>query len=287
MELAKPASADTDIDPEPPRAQLLPIVRHAVSILWDRLGLVLAISLTCAIVMGLPLTVQKWLPPNTPDILRLIVLCSSPLFAAIPTGGAFCIAHRLAVHDEASYSQFWLDGFGIAGAAVRMALIQSISAAVLLFASTFYLRMSGWLGRIGFTVCLYAALFWAMMLIYQWPALVAQEKGVFDEPERRGKRGALAAVRRSFYLALGRPFLTAGLLAVLVSLSVLMAVTIVMPVLIWVGTIAITTTLATRALLIQFGVLPPPVKSEPVPDELFRISGTKPTTAVIERNDRG
>jgi hypothetical protein len=269
------APPSIEVEQTPPRARLGVILPLAARAAWDRIGLVLAVSLTWAFVLSLPLSVERWLPRHVAPAFHLLALLLIPVVAALPTAGAFSIAHRIAAHEEAFYSHLWQDGCQMIGPAIRLILIQTIVAGVLLTACGFYLHMPWWIARAALMVSGYALLLWAMMLIFQWPALIAQEKGLFDEPGHLAKRGAFAAVRRSFYLALGSPFLTVALLAVLLILSLLMAATIVLPALLWSGTCAIVSTYATRALLIQFRVLQPPSQETPVPDELFRLGERK------------
>lgn len=260
--------------PEPPPASTGAILLAAARTGWDRLGLVLAVSLTWAAAVSLPFTIERWLPRNAPIALHFLVLALIPLLAAVPTAGAFRIFHRVATYQEAQYVHFWQDGYALIGPAVRLMVLQAGSAFILFVTMTFYLRVQLWMGRVGLTVCAYALLLWAMMLIYQWPLLIAQEAGVFDEPDRLARRGAFAAIRRSFFLALARPFFTVGVLAILLLISALMTATIVMPALIGLGVIALVTTALTRALLVQLRVLPPPIQEEPVPDLQFRLGGS-------------
>jgi hypothetical protein len=264
--------APIDARPEqPPRARIGAAMAAGLRAAWDRLGLVLAVSVTWTIVVSLPLSADRWLPRSAPPWLHLLVLALAPILAAVPTAGAFSIAHRIATHDEAFYAHLWLDGLELIGAALRLMLAQAAVAVVLLTAAAFYLQLRGWPGRLGVTLCCYALLVWAMMLVYQWPALVAQHRGLFDEPGHTARRGAAAAIRRSFYLALGRPFFAAALVAGLGVASLLLAATVVMPALLWLGTIALVSTVAFRALLVEFGILPAQVQNEPVPDEQFRL----------------
>ncbi len=199
----------------PPPARVSSVLPAALRTVWDRLGLLLAISVTWGFVLSLPISIERWLPRGAPPALHFLVLALMPVLAALPTAGAFAIAHRIAAREEAFYAHLWQDGAALFRPALRLILLQSGAAAVLIVACVFYSRMSLWIGRAGLTVCGYALLLWAMMLIYQWPLLIAQEKGIFDEPGRSARRGALAAIRRSFFLALGRPFFTAALLGIL------------------------------------------------------------------------
>jgi len=104
-----------------------------------------------------------------------------------------------------------------------------------------------------------------------YPLLVAQEAGVFDEPVRRARRGALPVLRRAFFLALGRPFYTLGLLFIAALATLPFAATGVLLALLWAGGVALLTTHVTRLLLIQYGVLPPPPVEKAIPDEQFRL----------------
>ena len=258
-------------DDVPPQARIGAILPAALRTVWDRLGLLLGVSITWGVVVSLPLSIERWLPHGSPMALHFLALAAMPLLAALPTAGVFALAHRIATHQEALYTHLWQEGAALFGPALRLILIQTGAALLLFVACVFYARMTVWIGRAGLTVCGYALLLWGMMLIYQWPLLVLQEKGVFDEPERAARRGAFAAVRRSFYLALGRPFFTAALLGILLAASALMAATVVLSALLWIGAIAVASTFAARALLIQFRVLPPPVQEEAVPDLQFRL----------------
>jgi hypothetical protein len=231
----------------------------------------LAISLTWTFLISLPFSIERALPRGVPPWVHILTLCLIPVISAGPTCGIFSLIHRILTHEEVAYLHLWQDGAAMFGPALRLMLLQTAVAAILAVSIWFYLKSNLWISKAALTVSCYGVLVWMMMLIYQWPALIAQEKGLFDEPDRPAKRGAFAAIRRSFYLALGRPFFTLALLAVVIPATIAMAVTVVIPALLWIGGIALVSTLATRALLIEFRVLPAPVQVEPVADELFRL----------------
>lgn len=262
--------------------RLAAILVTAAASLWDRLGLVLAASVTWTALVSLPLSADRWIPLGAPPLSHLLVLCLVPLFAALPTAGVFSLAKRIASREEAAYVHLWLDGAARFAPSLMLTLAQSAIAVILGTATMFYAHIAGWIGRVGVVLSLYGVLLWAMMLIYQWPALIAQESGLFDEAGKRAGRGAFAAIRRSFYLALGRPLYTLGLLAILLVLSLVMAVTIVLPALLWIASVAILATTATRGLLVQYGVLPAPIRAEPVPDLQFRLPELGPESRKAE-----
>lgn len=266
----------TEQDPEQaenplPDARLGRALLAGMRAIWDRVGLLLVVSVTWTVVLLLPLSLERWLPRHAPLAAHYAILLLAPVIAALPTAGVFAVAHRIASHDESFYSHLWQEGAALFGPALRLSLLQTLITGVLLTAIWFYLRVPFWPARVAVVVCAYAVLVWLMTLIYHWPVLVAQEKGLFDEPGKRAKRGALAAMRRSLFLALGRPFYTLGLLSVLLILSILMSLTLALPPLLWIGAVSLLSTFAVRALLVQFGVLPPPVQETPIPDEQYRL----------------
>ncbi len=270
--LAEEAASKATADIEPPKSHMVVILTAALRTVWDRLGLLLAVSVTWAAMVSLPLSIERGLPRSAAPALHVLCLALIPLLAALPTAGTFALVHRFASFEETLYVHLWQDGAALFGTALRLMLLQTGVVAALVTAMTFYAGLTLWIGRAGVTVAGYGLLLWAMMSIYQWPLLIAQEKGLFDEPGKPARRGAFAAVRRSFYLTLGRPFFTAGLLAILLLASAVMAVTVVLPALLWIGAVAVVSTLACRALLIEFRALTAPVRREPVPDLQFRIA---------------
>lgn len=267
----KDRSSDTD---RLPPARLLPALRDGIRQTWDRLGLVMAVTATWTALLLIPLSVASLLPASVPLPARYaILLLVTALIGSVPTAGAFAVAQRIAERREAAYADFWREGFRHLGPALRLSLIQQAGLALFAVNFWFYLAMGGMAGRIASILCLYLFVFFLMMCLYHWPLLIAQESGVFDEPDRRAKRGAWAVLRRAFFLALGRPFYALGLLIALLLVSALLFATLALPALLWIGSIAMLATYATRALLVQYEVLPAPQIEEPVPDEKFRIQG--------------
>lgn len=267
--------------PKPPRQEAAKTVastrlgyalRVGLREIWDRLGLVIAISLTWTILLALPLTLGRLLPLAVPVSLRnLLVLLTATLTLSAPTAGVYYIAHLVCIHDEVSYLDFWHGAKRYFAPATRLGLVAALVFSVFVVNIWFYLQLRSGGGLLAALACLYALLFWLMMAVYHFPLLVAQEQGLFDEPERQAKRGVFAVLRRAFYLALGDPFTTLGLLAALVLLSIPVFLTLALPPMLWPASLALLTTQATRALLRKYGVLPLPVVEEAVPDEKFRI----------------
>jgi hypothetical protein len=235
---------------------------------WDRLGLVLAISLTWTLLIFVPLTVGRLLPASWPFILRLgLVALTALLTLPAPAAGALGVAHQIYTHDEVSYADLWLSAYRLYRPAVGMGLLQLIVPSLLLVNFAFYLQHGGFAGKIVGLACLYGLLFWSMMAIYHFPILVAQEAGVFDDPDHRPRRGVSAALQRTFYLALGEPLFTLGLLIFCGLLSLSLAFAAVPAACLWLGMMALIITPATRAMLIRYGVLPVPFTEEAAADD--------------------
>jgi hypothetical protein len=273
---AQPTAPDrADAPASLPPARLGRALRRGVREAWDRLGSVLGVSLTWMLLLTVPLTVGRALPPAWPGIVRTgIIVLMMALTLSAPAAGAFTVAHLACAHEEVSYMDFWRGAGRLFGPATRLGLFHTAVRSVFAVNLWFYASIGQGIGIAATLVCLYALLFWEMMAIYHFPLLVAQEAGLFDEPGRRAKRGVLALLRRAFYLALGDSLYTVGLLAAVLTVTVLYALTAVLPALLWLGTVAFLTTQATRALLVRYGVLPPPTEG-PVPEDRFHIPPEK------------
>lgn len=259
-------------------SQLAPVrlgqsLRACVRAAWDRLGLVVAMSLTWTVLLTCVLTLWRFLPHALPTLARnLTALIVAALILSAPTAGACYVVHRLCTFEEVAYTDFWQGARRLFAPATRLGLFHTAVALVATVNVGFYLALRSPFGLVAALVCLYILLFWGMMAVYHFPLLVAQEMGVFDEPERPAKRGVRAALRRAFYLALGDPFPTFGLLALLTLLTVAMFLLAIPFALLWLGTSAFLATYATRALLVKYGVLSPPPPEEPIPDEKFKFN---------------
>ncbi|HZO91283.1 MAG TPA: hypothetical protein VFB38_23370 [Chthonomonadaceae bacterium] len=263
--------ANTQASASGPCARLGRALKAGLREAWDRLGLVIAISLTWALLWFPPLIPGR-LPAPLPPVVRLALMALiAVLTLSAPMAGAFHVAHLAASHEEVAYGDFWRGAWRMYGPATRLGLIHLLVWSVGLTNLWFYLNIGHLIGSVAALFCLYVLLFWAMMSVYHFPLLAAQEAGVFDEPGRQARRGAWAAIRRAFFLTMGAPLYTAGVLAVVIAVTALLFATVALALILWLGVFSLVTTYPTRALLVQFGVLPPPPPEEPVPDEHFRI----------------
>ena len=278
-----PASLPEKKSDQPP-ARLERALGSALRLAWDRIGLVMALSLTWALLLCLPLAAGRLFPAALPPPARdACTALAAALMLSAPAAGIFRVSYLLCSHDEVSYLDVWRGAWQLFGLATRLGLIHMAVYGLLAVNLWFYLRLGHLIGIAAAILCLYALLFWSMMALYHLPVLAAQEAGIFDTPERQARRGIGSVLRRAFFLALGDPFYTFGLLAAILLIpalavlvlflrvQALLALMAVLWVLLWPGVITLMTTQATRALLIKYGVLPPPSNESPVPDEQFRI----------------
>jgi hypothetical protein len=243
-------------------------LRVALRAIWDRLGTVLTISLTGTAVLLVSLASGLLLPHALPAPLRtLLVTCVtaaalSPLLAV-----GFDIALHILTHRDISGFPLLLQGRKYGAVAIRLGLIHLAAAALAGLNVTFYLQLHGLVGRIVVLLCLYLALMWSAMALYQGPLLVLQETGAFDESDRIARRGAKAVIRRSFYLVIGEPLFTAGLLLVVLLWTAATMLTAVGAAMLWLGGICLLTTAPALALLAKYGVIHPTASADSPPKE--------------------
>ncbi len=259
-DLASPDSDTGEIGTDSrslPSASLGRSLVIAIRLSWDRLGMVLAVSLLGVVVSLLGLSVGLLLPAVIPVPVKslCVAVCWVLLFAPL-TAGAFAVADRAADHREITPLHLWEGARRFGGVAIRLGLIHLFVALVAATNAFFYVNLGGAFGAAALTLSIGLVAFWTMMALYQGPLLIAQETGVFDTAASRAKRGAKAVIRRSFFLALGEPLFSLGLLAATLIWSALAFLTAVGAALLWLGTLCLLTTLPTRALLRRYAILP-------------------------------
>lgn len=253
--------------------RLVDAVKNGLRASWDRLGLVIALSLTWTLLLMGLFSADHLLASRTSFPARLAVLAALISLVLGPAlAGACHVAYRAVTNQEATYFDFWQGAFRLYGQAARMALAQIVVAGVLTANFWFYARLGGLFGLMAALFCGYVALFWLTMTQFHYPLLVAQEAGVFDEPDHRARRGVWATQRRAFFLVLSRPFYAFSLLALTAPFTVACYVLMIPLLAAWLGVISLLLAHALRILLIALEVITPPVLEPVIPDEKFRIS---------------
>lgn len=201
----------------------------------------------------------------------VLLAVTTAVVVAIAGGGSAEVWRRAVSREDTSYTGFWLGARRLIRPALGLACAQIAVLFVLLSAIWFYTRVGGVLGMAGGGAAAYALLFFLMMAVYHYPALAAQEAGVFDDPDRTARRGAVAAMRRSFFLALGSPFFTLGVLGVEAVIVIACRVSLVLVPIALTGAVSLVATVAMRELLIRHGIVPPPPADGPAPDQGFQL----------------
>ena len=232
--------------------------------IWDKLGLVISMSVTWALCVLAPLSIVRWAPHSVSPVVRYAFLILIPIFGAVPAAGSGYIAQEIACFREVSYESFLREGWRLRWESLRLSFVHWIFFLVMGVTIWFYLHISHWSGRIGLLFCFYFSICWCLMSVCHFPIMVAQETGAFDEPGRRAKRGTFAVIRRSFFLLLGRPLFVLGLFSVLALFTTITLVTAILPILLWSGCFSFLTAFPIHALLIQFDVIRPPEKESAV-----------------------
>ena len=272
------AKANTNTLPDAPdtpdtRAHLGRLLKQALRDGWDKLGLVVGVSLTATVLLSVSLWLERLVPRAAPPWAHVLSVAVAMLVVlSLPLGGVFALAHQIATRDELSYGAFWRGAIKLYPHTLRLAVCDALILAALVINLNFYARLGNVAGMAAMLLCVYLLVLWALMALYHFPLLVAQQAGVFDEPDKPARRGTFAVLRRAFFLVLGRPVFALGLLAALLVLTALCSVTGVLLAVAWPALTALMLTLAVRALLVQYDVLPPPPPVQAVvPDEKFRI----------------
>lgn len=231
-------------------------LRTALREVWDRLGLIVGVSSTWSLAIFVGYQVGISLHFGAAPALRgAFAILLTTLLVAPATAGVFGVAWASLNHEPQSYGDFWRYARNIGGPALRLALLHAAVIGLLTLNLWYYAHVGGTGGIAAALLSFDALLVWGMMAIYHFPLLIAQELGAMDTAEAPAKRGAFPVLRRAFYLALGRPTYSFGLL-----LTALFLTTVALPVMVpflifWPGALAFLLTSGTRNLLLQYKVI--------------------------------
>ncbi len=248
-------------------------VRMAIRLGWDHIGLWMIVGFTIFSLFSVPLLV--WQVTVFLPLAVRATFCAAILAAGLGPllAGAYTIAWDIGDYQDTGWLSLWR---GARDLLVPAALLSLIHAAVWfmgLVALWFYLSQHTAISVVATLVCVYCLGMWALLAPLQLPLLVMQERGVFDEPDRRARRGALAVIRRSFFLTIGAPVAVCGLLLMNIFVLVLSILTVIALPLFTMGMLAMLNDQVVRALLVRFSVLPPPPDPhDAVEDEKFRLN---------------
>jgi hypothetical protein len=140
--------------------------------------------------------------------LLLLGLIAPPSWAA---ASSFCA--KIVEEQMHPLSDYWADYRRFAGKGIVLAMVQLAAGAILIYSTGWYLGQPGPAKFVGI-VSLYAFIFWALAGLYVWPLLV------------RGYSWR-AILRNAGVLVIAAPLRSAGILFVLLVLSVIMGITVI------------------------------------------------------------
>jgi hypothetical protein len=208
-----------------------------------------------------------------PALLKWLLAVTGGVMLCIPVMcGACAIGWQLLRYEDTGFSELIRTVARGGFAAIRLGLINGLVVLAIGSNLWFYGHLHSALAAIMFVVVAYVGIVWLLLMMVQPALLYAQETGMLDDEGRSARRGALAVVRRSFYLVFGAPAFVLGMFMIVAAFGLVTFITAIPYVLFWLGMIGITTASCVNALLIRLGALEPPAIPEPpVPDEEFRI----------------
>ncbi len=228
-------------------------LKTALREVWERLGLVIGISSTWSLALTIGYQVGLSLQFQAAPVVRIaLAVLLTALLAAPATAGIYGVAWAALHHEPQTYGDFWRQARQFGGPVLRLTLLQAAVIGLLVLNLWYYAQVGG---AIGFGLALLsfdALLIWGLMAIYHFPLLMAQESGVFDAPDKPTVRGVFPVLRRAFYLALGRPAYSFGLLTVALLLTLFSLPTAAPFLLLWPGAMALLLTAGTRDILLQY-----------------------------------
>ena len=267
--------------PEPPvpEGERLSRLKHASARLalklgfrdtYDHLGAVVFISLLWTCVASVVLwsgyavgqTLFIGLPGQLPAFLStLTALLSLTLVGGPLLAGCYRFARNACARQEPELLDLtW--GFRVAlKPGLALAAAQFFGVLLLGGNAAFYLSLRQPVLMALGALFGYLLVFWLLSMLYQWPLLVVQEAD--PKPPRAG-----AAIRKSALLVLDNLGFTLLVAAVGLLISAILGVTLVGAALLWLGTMGMVQTQATRELLRRYNVLSPDPTLDPVADEV-------------------
>ena len=233
---------------------------------WDRLGLLIAVSLTFLSFLCLPAAVGYWVHKPVWLKIALLFLFSTPLPALFT--GACSQFHKMESGEEASWTGFLHDSVILFFPAVRLSIIHAAVDTSLGVNLVFYLSFLQKDPLVLLFIILwgYISLLWTLMSLYLFPLLALQEYGGFDEPDRAAKRGVLAAYRRAFYLAIGSIPYSIGALIASLFIILICLISKALIALLLIGALSLQLTIAARVQLAGYGIVSPPLTDGDPPE---------------------
>ena len=231
-------------------------LKTALREVWDRLGLIIGVSSTWSLAVSIGYTVGFSLHFGASPVLRAaFAVLLTALLIAPATAGIFGVAEAGLNHEPQTYGDFWRHARNYGLPAMRLVLLHAAVIGLLALNLWYYAHVGGPGGAAAALLSFDALLVWGLMAVYHFPLLIAQESGAIDTAGLPTKRGVLPVLRRAFYLALGRPAYSFGLLCAALLLTLVALPVMPVFLIFWPGALAFALTAGTRNLLLQYDVI--------------------------------
>ncbi len=250
----------------PDRALLLSrTLRRGFRAWWDRLGLSCALSAGWVICFIVPMVAVVQLTARSPLAMGLF----APILGLVLFGFATAAVHRavwqaaegveVTLRDLLPPDRVWaLD-------ASLLALLQTLGSAAVGANLAFYASVRSPLGIALAVAFAYGAALWLLACCYQWPLLIAGERGIIKREDAR-KPSLTSVIRNSLVLILIAPGHSMGLGAVAAATLLPLIASGAGLVLVAPALSAFMFTHCVRDHMIRLEMLPPPDEGEPVAD---------------------
>jgi hypothetical protein len=240
-----------------PRARLGLALKKGFRDTYDYLGLVIGSTLISGFLVLASMFLRQLLAGHVAGLwadigwFAAIVLVGAPFLA-----GVFRMGYKIVYRDDpglgdlvSGFRELLLGSWALAG-------INVFVVGMLLVDAAFFFGILGPLkgnviGHALGALILYVLLMWCMMAMYQLPALAAQ--GPLGQ-----RRGAVAAVKKSFLFVAHNPGFTIGLFVAILGFGILCILSVIGMLILSVGAASILLTHATRELFIRYGVVEEP-----------------------------
>ncbi len=252
-------------------ARLLIDFIDSIKLFWDRIGMWIAVSLTFALLVTAIFSLARILPIGTILVRNMTAFIIASIVLPAPAAGAYGLVLRVCNHKEFEYVDLWRGARKMLVPAMVMGLIYLLVFGIGITNVWFYFRFRNMVGGIAMLVSVYGCLFVMLMSQFHFSLLAMAFAGQFDGQSTRTPRAFISIWKRAFYLVLGDPIYSCGMLALMVIPSVLMTTLVVPFMLLWLGYVAVLQMVCTRAQLMKYGVLPRPEVLEAVSDADFRV----------------
>lgn len=254
-------------------------MRRALGATYDHLGTVLLASalvtlaglslayLLVSVLFGLAVSVSGPRVPGgaSPGAAAWLPLVLAGMIAATLMGpllaGLARLAREILAREDPAFGDLFREARRLARPGALLAALQAWVTLLLVVDLAFFAASSSGALRFVAVPFFYLLLFWGLMLPYQWPLLA------------EGAGPPLVILRKSALLVLDNLSFSLGVALLSLLFSFVCAATTVGLVLLWPGTLAFFHSMATRALLRRYGLLPLDPEPSPEEDDAWRLPG--------------